>query len=150
MKTALAVGLAFALTACSTTVIPRQPRVLTVPGVVGNDIQLEIVDETGELVDARAISGEELGGTPMPLEGQIVAWAGPTPNEVRLVWISFACETAGRLTISNPNKVTITPGPMADCHAIGNHRAVDLVFRGPVNAPALQVDLRPHPTEGDG
>ena len=150
MRTALALGLALVLTACGTTVIPRQPRVLTVPGVVGTDMQVEIVDETGQLVDALAISGEELTTTPMPLDGQIVAWPGPTPNEVRVVWISSACETAGRLTISNPNKVTITPGPMVGCLAIGNHRAVDLVFRGPVNAPGLQVDLRPTPTEGDG
>ena len=150
MKTALALGLALVLAACGTTVVPRQPRVLTVPGVVGTDMQLEIVDETGELVDARAISGEELSTTPMPLEGQIVAWPGPTRNEVRVVWISSACETAGRLTIASPNKVTIKPGRMVACLAIGNHRAVDLVFRGPVNAPALQVDLRPHPTEGDG
>ena len=140
-------GLALLLAACGTTVAPRQPQVLTVPGMIGTDMQMEIVDETGELVDARAVSGEALGAVKMPLEGMIAAWAGSTSNEARIVWLSFSCTTSGRLTISNPNKVTITPAPTTGCDAIGNHRAVDLVFRVPVNPAALQVELVGFPQE---
>jgi hypothetical protein len=138
----LALVVALGLAACGTAIVPREPLVLTVPGMVGTDMQLEIVDETGELVDAQALSREELGAFVVRLEGPIVAWAGSTSNEARIMWISFSCETTGRLTISNPNKVTITPGPTALCPAIGNQRAVNLVFRVPVNPSALQVEVQ--------
>jgi hypothetical protein len=148
MAVGLALVIGLVIAACGTTIVPRAPQVLTVPGMVGTDMQLEIVDETGELVDARALSGEALRAVAMPLEGLIAAQAGSTPNEARIVWLSFACETSGRLTISNPNKVTITPSPRATgCDAIGNHRAVDLVFRVPVNPAALQVELQGFPQE---
>jgi len=137
----LVVVFGLAMAACGTTVVPQEPRVITVPGIVGSDMALEIVDETGELVDAVAVTGEALGAVAMPLEGPIAVWAGAERNEVRLVWISFSCETTGRLTISNPNRITVQAGDFAVCDAIGNHRAVDLEFRGPVNAPALQVEL---------
>jgi hypothetical protein len=143
----LHVGLALVISACGTATVPRQPQMLTVPGMVGTDMQLEIVDETGELVDARAVTGEALRAVAMPLEGLIAAWPGSTSNEARIVWLSFSCDTSGRLTISNPNKVTITPGPRTGCDAIGNHRAVDLVFRVPVNPAALQVELVGFPQE---
>lgn len=141
MKTALAVGLAFVLAACGTTIVPREPRVVA----LGGGLALEVVDETGGLIDARAVTGEANRGLEMPLEGAIAAQAGSTLNEARIVWISTICETSARLTISNPNKVTITAGPRGDCGDMGRVRAVDLVFRGPVNAAALQVELM-----GDG
>lgn len=134
-------GLALVIAACGTPVVPRQPQVITVPGMVGTDMQLEVVDETGELIDARAVTGEALRSVAMPLEGLIAAQAGLAPNEARIVWLSSSCETSGRLTISNPNRVTLTPGPRAACDAIGNHRAVELIFRVPVNAPAFDVQM---------
>ena len=141
MKRVGLLGLALVIVACGTTVVPRQPQSITVPGMVGSDMQLEVVDETGELVDARAVTGEALRAVAMPLEGLIAAQAGATPNEARIVWLSSSCETTGRLTISNPNKVTITPGPRPACDAIGNHRAVELVFRVPVNAAAFDLEI---------
>lgn len=141
MKRLHFVAVAVLITACGTPVVPRQPQLITVPGMVGTDMQLEVVDETGELVDARAVTGEALRAVAMPLEGLIGAQAGLAPNEARIVWLSSACETSGRLTISNPNRVTLTPGPRAACDAIGNHRAVELVFRVPVNAPAFDVEI---------
>jgi hypothetical protein len=135
------VALAFVLAACGTTIVPREPRVVA----LGGGLALEIVDETGELRDARAVTGEANRGLEMPLEGPIGAQAGSTLNEARIVWISTICETSAQLTISNPNKVTITPGPRGNCGDMGRVRAVDLVFRGPVNAAALQVELM-----GDG
>ena len=141
MKAALAAGLALVIVACGTAIVPREPRVVD----LGGGLALEIVDETGELMDARAVTGEAIGGVEMPLEGPISAQAGSTLNETRIVWISTVCETGARLTISNPNKVTITPGPRGDCGDMGRVRVVDLVFRGPVNASALQVELM-----GDG
>jgi len=135
------VGLALVIAACGSTVEPRAPGVLTVPGMIGTDSQMVIVDETGELVDVRALSDEALGRAAALLQGPIAAQAGAAPTEARIVWVSSACETSSRLTISNPNKVTITPGPMVDCDAVANYRAVDLVFRVPVNPAALFVEI---------
>jgi len=135
------VGLALVIVACGATIVPREPRVVN----LGGGLALEIVDETGELMDASAVTGEAIGGVEMPLDGPIAAQAGLTLNEARIVWISSVCETSARLTISNPNKVTITPGPRGACGDVGRVRVVDLAFRGPVNARALQVELM-----GDG
>jgi hypothetical protein len=135
------VGLALVIVACGTTIVPGEPRVVD----LGGGLALEIVDETGQLLDARAVTGESIRGFEVPREGAIAAQAGSTVNEARIVWISTICETSARLTISNPNKVTITPGPRGDCGDMGMVQVVDLVFRGPVNALALQVELM-----GDG
>jgi hypothetical protein len=143
----LVVGLAIA--ACGTTVVPRAPRVLTVPGVVGSEMALQIVDETGELLDAAAVTGEALGAVAMPLEGPIAAMAGAQPNEVRVVWISLACQISGQMRISSPGTISITNDPVDACDAIGNHRAVDLSFRVPVNVRALQVELLPIDGKGE-
>jgi hypothetical protein len=137
----LVAGLALVIAACGTTVVSGGPHVLTVPGMVGTDSQMVIVDETGELVNARALSGDAIVIAAKRLEGPISALAGDATNEARIVWISSSCETSSRLTITNPNKVTITPGPLVDCDAVGNFRAVDLVFRVPVNPAALYVEL---------
>lgn len=142
----LVLGLAVA--ACGTTVVPREPRVITVPGMFGSEMTLQIVDETGELVDAAAVTGEALGAVAMPLEGSIAAVAGAQPNQVRVVWISLACQISGQMRISSPGKISITNDPVNACDAIGN-RAVDLDFRVPVNVRALQLELLPIDGKGE-
>jgi hypothetical protein len=144
----LAVATVLALAACGTMIVPQESRILTVPGIVGTDMQLEIVDNTGDLVDIRALAGAELAAVDPPRlnvdrPNLIDARAGSTPNEALIVWVSFACETTGQLMISLPNKITITPGPMSGCDAAGIQRALVLTFRGPVNAPELQLELLP-------
>jgi hypothetical protein len=138
---ALVLGLVGA--ACGASVVPREPRVITVSEVTGSEMALEIVDETGDLVDAAAVGRAALGTVARPLEDAIAAEAGAAPNQIRIVWISWACETSGRMTISDAGRITIAPGPADGCDAIPNYRAVDLAFRGPVNVPALELELLP-------
>jgi hypothetical protein len=131
------------LAGCGAVVEP-EARELFVPGLRGGNLNLSVTDTTGDLVEVRAVPGAELGAEGNDLNGQtpVLAKRAAGPNEVRILWISSACEMAARMTISRPNKITISPGLMEeDCGDIFNYRAVVLVFRGPVQPAALELEL---------
>lgn len=156
---AVALVLGLASSACGAASTPRPQLLLELQRLDGFGVDLEVVDETDELIGARAVPRGEMAFVEHDLgDRRIAVIGGATPTQVRLAWVGTSCDENGRLTIAPQNTITVTPGPIPGCDVIAERRAVILTFRYPVDpasvllelGPTVQLGPAPDPGEGVG
>jgi hypothetical protein len=114
--------------------------------LVGSDerkLQLDIVDHSGNLVDARSPTSAELNADPQIAEGeQFVLSNAGTPNVLKFKWRGGGVAFGMSLTIDQDVRVlrfVSWPAPQGDAIAI--ERGVVLTFSRSIPAESVQVEL---------
>jgi hypothetical protein len=114
-------------------------------------MEVRVIDDAGHLVDAHPATADQLTEESHLMSGQIAAKAlPPDDNKVLVLWVGFACDKAGAMTISvDGNSITVAPEPITTCDLVPSYRGVELTFNQARSAYSLRVNLRPTEVTGD-
>ncbi|MFL5681186.1 MAG: hypothetical protein ACJ77B_11365 [Chloroflexota bacterium] len=114
---------------------------VVLPDELGKTVTVDVVDESGALVSARAGLQSEEGDIPEVPHGIGAANAPNDPTVLRLTWADGPCESAGVLSIDAAARSFVLVKPACTGDSLGVGRVIVLTFSRPVPATGVTATL---------
>lgn len=114
------------------------PGLVELQNATGNDVAIEIVDESGSLLAAAS-------GTPgdgATVEPYTVAVANEDPTTIRLTWVGGPCDARDQLMIDATGRRFLVVQPECAGDAVANDRVLLLTFADAIDAADVAATLQ--------